>query len=72
MPRYAFNLWEESKWTVSFNADNLEHAKELLLEAQEETSVEELPDVERYFRKGDEFCDTESLQEMKEDNNGNE
>lgn len=68
MPRYAFNVWEESKWAVSFEADDLEHAKELIQEAEEDMDLEWLPGMERYFRKGDEIWDMETLQEMKEEN----
>ena len=63
MPRYAFNLWEESKWAISFEADSLEHAKELLQEAEEDMSIDDLPEMERYFRKGSENWDIETLQE---------
>lgn len=63
MPKYAFTLWEESKWGIMFEADNLEHAKQLLTEAEEEMDVESLPYVDRFFIKGDEFWDIESLQE---------
>jgi hypothetical protein len=64
MPRYALNVWEESKWVISFEADNLEHAKKLITEAEEEMDLEWLPEMERYFKKGDETWDIETLQEM--------
>ena len=66
MPKYSFNVWEETKYVVSFEADNLEHAKQLLAEAEEEMDLEWLPDMEKYFKKGDETWDTEMLGEMPE------
>jgi hypothetical protein len=68
MPRYSFNLWEETKSVITFEADSLEHAKELLQEAEQEMGVDELPEIKRYFQKGDETWDTETLAEIKEDN----
>lgn len=65
MPKYAFTFWEESKWGIAFEADSLEHAKELLAEAYDEMDVEGLPEVERFFIKGDEFWDMETLQERR-------
>jgi hypothetical protein len=62
MPKYSFNFWEETKWGVVFEADNLEHAKELM---EETLNVDDLPNVEKFFKKGDETWDTETLQEEK-------
>lgn len=64
MPKFAFSFWEESKWGIVFEADNLEHAKQLLTEAEEEMDVDALPEVERFFVKGDEFWDMETLMEQ--------
>lgn len=66
MPKYSFNFWEETKWGVVFEADSLEHAKELM---EESLNVDDLPNVEKFFKKGDETWDTETLQEEKEETN---
>jgi hypothetical protein len=66
MPKYSFNVWEETKYGVSFEADNLEHAKKLLVEAEEEMDLEWLPGFEKHFKKGDENWDTEMLAEVEE------
>jgi len=64
MPKYAFNFWEESKWAITFEADNLDHAKKLLAEAEEEMDLDWLPEMERFFKKGDETWDSETLAEV--------
>jgi len=64
MPKYAFNFWEESKWGITFEADNLDHAKKLLAEAEEEMDLDWLPEMERFFKKGDETWDSETLTEV--------
>jgi hypothetical protein len=66
MPKYSFNFWEESKWGITFEADNLDHAKKLLAEAEEEMDIDWLPQVERFFKKGDETWDIETLAEVKD------
>jgi hypothetical protein len=66
MAKYTFNFWEESKWAITFEADNLEHAKQLMEEAQYGDGVDELPEVERFFKKGDETWDYETLAEVEE------
>ena len=63
MPKYSFNFWEEAKWGITFEADNLEHAKKLLAEAEEEMDLEWLPGLEKFFKKGEELWDTETLTE---------
>ena len=63
MPKYSFSYWEETKWAITFEADNLEHAKQLIEEAQAEADVDLLPEVEKFFKKGDETWDTETLEE---------
>jgi hypothetical protein len=68
MPKYVFSYWEESKYAIEFEADSLEHAKELMKEAYEvECNVEELPEMERHYNKGDETWDFESLTELPEE-----
>jgi len=64
MPKYSFNFWEESKWGITFEADSLEHAKQLMDEAQEVEGVDELPEVERFFKKSNEIWDYETLTEV--------
>jgi len=64
MPKYSFNFWEESKWAITFEADSLDHAKKLLAEAEEEMGIEDLPEMERFFKKGDETWDVETLAEV--------
>ena len=64
MPKYSFNFWEESKWGITFEADSLEHAKQLMDEAQEIEGVDELPEVERFFKKSNEIWDYETLAEV--------
>jgi len=66
MPKYAFNFWEESKWGITFEADNLDHAKKLLAEAEEEMDIDWLPQVERFFKKCDETWDIETLAEVED------
>jgi hypothetical protein len=65
MPKYSFNYWEETKCGISFEADNLEHAKKLLAEAEEEMDLEWLPKMEKFFKKGHESWDIETLFEEK-------
>jgi hypothetical protein len=64
MAKYTFNFWEEQKWGITFEADSLEHAKQLMEEAQEADGVDDLPEVERFFKKGDETWDIETLAEV--------
>ena len=66
MPKYSFNFWEESKWGITFEADSLEHAKQLMNEAQEVEGVDELPEVERFFKKSSETWDYETLAEVED------
>jgi hypothetical protein len=66
MPRYSFNFWEEQKWGITFEADSLEHATQLMEEAQVAEGVEDLPDMERFYKKGDETWDYETLTEVEE------
>jgi hypothetical protein len=64
MPKYSFVFWEESKWGVSFEADSLEHAKQLMDEAQEVEGIQNLPEMEQFFKSGDETWDYETLREI--------
>lgn len=64
MPRYSFNFWEQQKWGVSFEADNLEHAIALMKEAEEVEGIQVLPEMEQFFKKGDETWDYETLAEV--------
>ncbi len=66
MPKYSFNFWEEQKWGITFEADNLEHAKQLMEEAQETEGIQNLPEMEQFFKKGAETWDTETLTEVEE------
>jgi hypothetical protein len=64
MPKYSFVFWEESKWGISFEADSLEHAKQLMDEAQEVEGIQNLPEMEQFFKSGDETWDYETLKEV--------
>jgi hypothetical protein len=64
MPKYSFVFWEESKWGISFEADSLEHAKQLMDEAQEVEGIQNLPEMEQFFKSGDETWDYETLTEI--------
>jgi hypothetical protein len=64
MPKYSFVFWEESKWGISFEADSLEHAKQLMEEAQEVEGIQNLPEMEQFFKSGDETWDYETLREI--------
>jgi hypothetical protein len=64
MPKYSFVFWEESKWGISFEADSLEHAKQLMDEAQEVEGIQNLPEMEQFFKSGDETWDYETLREI--------
>jgi len=66
MPKYSFNFWEEQKWAITFEADNLEHAKKLLAEAEDEMGIDDLPEMEKFFKKGHEIWDAETLAEVEE------
>jgi hypothetical protein len=66
MPKYNFNFWEESKWNITFEADSIEHARKLLDEAHSIADVDTLPEVERFFKKGDETWDYETLAEVED------
>jgi hypothetical protein len=68
MPKYGFQWWEEAKYYIEFEADSLEHAKELMKEACDvECDIEALPEMEQIFLKGDETWDFETLAEKPEE-----
>lgn len=53
MTKFTVRLYEEATYIVTFEADNLEHAKELLEDCLD---PDDLPDSEKDWRKGqDEF-----------------
>lgn len=67
MPKYTFHLWEEIKWAITFEAKDLQHAKELAQKNLEDVAnADDLPNAERYFLKGDEKWDLARLEEEKE------
>lgn len=49
MPKFSVVQLEDAKYIVQFEADNIEHAKELLEEA---TDFEELPNSHRFWKNG--------------------
>jgi len=63
MPKYSLNYWEEGKYGIVFEADSPEHAKELL---DDILDVDDLPQVEKYFKKGDVYFDIDTLAEVEE------
>lgn len=69
MPRFRFVYWEEAKYFVEFDADNLEQAKELI---DGSVDVDDLPNVEKNWRKGSEELDAGSLTQITEDESENE
>jgi len=58
MPKYSFNFWEEQKYTIIFEADNLDHAIELVEEAKDVSDLELLPEMRQVFKNGSEHWDT--------------
>jgi hypothetical protein len=64
MPKYQFSRWEESKYIVTFTADNLEDAKKQMEDA---SSVDDLQDYEEFWKKGNDEWDKESLEEIEGD-----
>ncbi len=50
MPRFGFVEHEHIKRFIVFEADNLEHAKQLKEDA---FSIDDLPDAEEVWNKGD-------------------
>lgn len=61
MPRFRFIYWEDAKYSVEFDADDLEQAKKLMEEA---VDVDELPASEKHWRKGSESWDYETLEQI--------
>jgi hypothetical protein len=64
MPNYNLTILEYSKYNVKFEADSLEHAKQLAQENLDEISdADSLPNAERYFRQGNETWEIDEIQE---------
>ena len=64
MAKYTFNFSEQFKWGITFEADNLEHATALMKEAEQAEGIQNLPEMEQFFKKGDEDWDYETLEEV--------
>lgn len=62
MAKFNFILWENTKYCIQFEAEDLEDAKKLLAEAEDEMDWEILPEAEQFFKKGDETWELDSLQ----------
>ena len=63
MPRYQFVQREESVAIVSFDADNLDHAEQLMSEVMD---ADELPNSEVFWKNGN--TDWEDPEESDKDN----
>jgi hypothetical protein len=63
MPKYQFVEHEYTKNIITFEADSLDHAKELMCD---QLSHEDLPNGEKFFKTGE--IDWEEPREAKEDN----
>jgi len=63
MPKYQFVEHEYTKNIITFQADSLEHAKELMSEF---LSHEDLPESEKFWKSGE--TDWEEPTELKEQN----
>jgi len=64
MPKFQFTKYEEITYIVTFVADSLEHAKELM---DEEFAVDELPEGEENWKKGNTNWDQETLEQISDD-----
>ncbi len=62
MPKYQFVEHEYTKNIITFEADSLEHAKELL---NEMLDWADLPESEKFWKSGE--TDWETPEEVKED-----
>jgi len=66
MPNYNLTIWEQAKYNITFEADSLEHAKQLAQENLDEIADgDSLPNAVRFFRSGNE---TWEIDEIEEDN----
>jgi len=69
MPKFSIRVYEQTQYIIEFNADSLEHAKELLdAQPMDET---ELPDGTKYWRKGSDDWDLTTLSETEITKEGN-
>jgi hypothetical protein len=64
MPKFTVRLYEEATYIVTFEADNLEHAKELLEDCYD---PDDLPAGEKYWRKGQEEFQMSTLAEKSDE-----
>jgi hypothetical protein len=64
MPKFTIRQYVEATYIVTFEAENLDEARQLIEDCFD---VDDLPDVEKFWRKGQEEFDLKSLAE-KEDN----
>lgn len=62
MPKYQFVEHEYTKNIITFEADSLEHAKELM---DEMLDVDDLPNSEKFWKSGE--TDWDAPVEIKED-----
>ena len=62
MPKYQFVEHEYTKNIITFEADSLEHAKELM---EDIIDVDDLPESEKFWKSGETNWDTptESVEE---------
>ena len=61
MPKYQFVQWEEIKAIITFDADDLDHAKELVMDTMD---WNELPNAEIFWKSGS--TDWEDVEELNE------
>ena len=64
MSKFQFMKYEESTYIVTFVADSFEQAKELM---QNEFAVDELPEGDEFWKKGNTKWDQETLIEISND-----
>jgi len=64
MAKYAFNVWETSKYQIIFDADSREHARQILNATR---NLDELPNASQKWIKGNEDWDVALLEEVDED-----
>lgn len=62
MPKYQFTEHEYTKRIITFEADSLEHAKELM---DEMLDVDDLPNSQKFWKSGE--TDWDTPEEVKED-----
>jgi len=64
MAKYAFNVWETSKYRIIFDADSREQARQILNATR---NLDELPNVSQKWIKGNEDWDVAVFEEVDED-----